>query len=693
MSDQHLDDHDHDLEVATGTSGIDRGAIFTAIMGSWPEQRALGRSVSANPDFWRDDSLGYIEHRERVLEQSYKLVEIGSPKLAFPESVGGGNNHGGNLAAFEQLALADPSLQIKTGVQFGLFGSAIMHLGTEVHHQRWLPDVIEMRIPGAFAMTESGHGSNVAGLDTTATYDEATQEWVINTPFRNAWKDYLGNAAKHGIAAVVFAQLITKGVNHGVHAFYVPIRDEAGEFLPGVGGDDDGVKGGLNGIDNGRLHFDHVRIPRDYLLNRYGNVDEEGNYTSPIESPGRRFFVMTGTLVQGRVSLDGAAAVVQQAALQIAVTYANQRRQFDNTKSGRETVLLDYGRHQRRLIPRIATAYAATFAHDELLREFDAVFSGEGDTPERRADLETLAASLKPLSTWQAMDTLQTTREACGGAGFLMENRIVGLHHDFDVYTTFEGDNTVLHQLVGKRLLDDFAAKFKGVDARGQAKIVASQVAGKAFRDIGLARLGGNVGDLGQSARSVGWLREPENQRGLLEARVEEAISEIGMELGKVAKASAEEQNDVFNANQSKLVDAARAYAELTQWDAFTRKLEAFEAGSETQRVMTWLRDLFGLSLIERDLQWYLLSGRLTSKRARLVTSYIDRLVLRLRPLAQELVSSFGYTDAHLRAKIADGREQERQDEANAYYEQLRASGEEPTDEREIYRLKRGSRR
>ncbi|UQN15019.1 acyl-CoA dehydrogenase family protein [Gulosibacter sp. ACHW.36C] len=694
MTDQHLEDLDHDLEVATGTSGIDREAIFTAIMGSWPEQRALGRKVAATPDFWRDDSLSMAEHRERVLEQSHKLVAFGTPKLAFPESVGGGNNHGGNLAAFEQLALADPSLQIKTGVQFGLFGSAIMHLGTEVHHKRWLPDVIEMRIPGAFAMTESGHGSNVAGLDTTATYDEATQEWVINTPFRNAWKDYLGNAAKHGIAAVVFAQLITKGVNHGVHAFYVPIRDDAGEFLPGVGGDDDAEKGGLNGIDNGRLHFDHVRIPRDYLLNRYGNVDEEGNYTSPIESPGRRFFVMTGTLVQGRVSLDGASAVAQQASLQIAVTYANQRRQFDNTKSGRETVLLDYGRHQRRLIPRIATAFAATFAHDELLREFDAVFSGKGDTPERRADLETLAAALKPLSTWQAMDTMQDAREACGGAGFLMENRIVGLHHDFDVYTTFEGDNTVLHQLVGKRLLDDYASKFKGVDARGQARIVATQFAGKAFREIGLARLGGVVGDLGQSARSVGWLREPENQRALLEARVEEVIAEIGMEIGKVAKASADEQNAVFNANQNKLIDAARAYAELTQWDAFTRKLAVFEEGSETQRVMTWLRDLFGLSLIERDLQWYLLAGRLTAKRARLVTSYIDRLVLRLRPLAQDLVSSFGYTDAQLRAKIIeDDREEKRQEEANAYYEQLRAAGEEPKDERDIYRMKRGSRR
>jgi acyl-CoA oxidase len=664
-------DDDHDLETGTSVSGIDRDAIYAAILGTWPELRERGREISAMPEFWRDDNLNMPEHRQRVFEQMHKLVEVGTPKLAFPKSVGGHENHGGNLAVFEQLLLADPSLQIKAGVHYGVFGSAIMHLGTVVHHKRWLPGVIDLSIPGAFAMTESGHGSNVAALATTATYDESTEEWVINTPFRNAWKDYLGNAAKDGVAAVVFAQLITKGVNHGVHAFYVPIRDGEGNFLEGVGGDDDGVKGGLNGIDNGRLHFTNVRIPRDYLLNRYGSVEPDGTYSSPIESPGRRFFVMTGTLVQGRVSLDGSAAVAQQASLQIAVTYANQRR----------------------LIPRIATAFAATFAHDELLREFDAVFSGAGDTPERRADLETLAAALKPLSTWQAMDTMQEAREACGGAGFLAENRIVGLHHDFDVYTTFEGDNNVLHQLVGKRLLDDYAAKFKGVDARGQARIVAGQVAGKAFREIGLARLGGTVGDLGNSARSVGWLREPENQRELLEARVEEVIAEIGMELGKVAKASPAEQNDVFNANQDKLIRAARAYAELTQWDAFTRKLETFDAGSETHRVMTWLRDLFGLSLIERDLQWYLLAGRLTTRRARLVTGYIDRLIQRLRPLSQELVDTFGYSNEQLRAKISNGQELERQEEANAHYVALRESGEEPQDEREIYRLKRGSRR
>ena len=129
-------------------------------------------------------------------------------------------------------------------------------------------------------------------------------------------KEYLGNAGIHGTAAVVFAQLITKGVNHGVHAFYLPIR-ENGEFLPGIGGEDNGLKGGLNGIDNGKLHFTNVRVPRENLLNRYGDVAGDGTYTSSIDSPGRRFFTMLGTLVQGRVSLDGSATAASAMALAI----------------------------------------------------------------------------------------------------------------------------------------------------------------------------------------------------------------------------------------------------------------------------------------------------------------------------------------------------------------------------------------
>ncbi|QUY62859.1 acyl-CoA dehydrogenase family protein [Gulosibacter molinativorax] len=682
-----LDDSDLEAAESIESPGINVGEVHRALLGTWPEERQRSRDIVADPTFWRDDTLPYTEHRERVLEQVKELSRRGTTGLAFPKRLGGGENPGGNIAAFEEIFLADPSLQIKSGVHFGLFGAAILHLGTEPHHDKWLPGVMDVSNPGAFAMTETGHGSDVASVATTATYEPETEEFVINTPFRAAWKDYLGNAACHAKAAVVFAQLITKGVNHGVHALYLDIRDDEGNFLPGIGGDDDGVKGGLNGIDNGRLHFANVRVPRENLLNRYGDVAADGTYSSPIESPGRRFFVMLGTLVQGRVSLDGAAAVAQQAALAIAITYGNQRRQFDNSGEGAETVLLDYGRHQRRLIPRIATAYAATFAHDEFLREFDAVFSGKGDTPERRADLETLAAALKPTTTWQGMDTLQEAREACGGAGYLAENRLTFLRHDLDVYTTFEGDNNVLLQLVGKRLLEDYAKKYKDADARETARLFVSQAANKAIHEIGLARIGSIARDLGSSARSVGWLREPENQHALLSARVEEEISEIAMSLNRAQKAG--KGAGAFNALQNKLIETAHAYGELIQWEAFTRKLEEFDPNSETHRILTWLRDLHGLTLIERDLAWYLMSGRLTTRRARLVSSYVSRLITRLRPHAQSLVDAFGYKDEHLRAKIASGAEQQRQDEAAAYYVELRASGNAPVDERTLYRAKK----
>ncbi len=562
-----------------------------------------------------------------------------------------------------------------------------MHLGTADHHARLLPGAMSVEVPGAFAMTETGHGSDVASIATTATYDAATEEFVLHTPFRAAWKDYLGNAALHGTAAVVFAHLITappggRPVDHGVHAFYVPLRDPAtNDFLPGIGGEDDGLKGGLNGIDNGRLHFDHVRVPRADLLDRYGSVAPDGTYSSPIASPGRRFFTMLGTLVQGRVSLDGAAVNVSKLALITAVTYGNQRRQFTGGSDTEEVVLLDRQEHQRRLLPLLAQTYAQAFAHERLLVTFDGVFSGASDTDEDRQDLETIAAALKPASTWHALDTLQTAREACGGAGFLTENRLTSLRADMDVFVTFEGDNTVLLQLVAKRLLTDFSKEFADVDAGDIARIVAGRAVDAALHRTPLMRVVQTLADGGDVRRSAGQLRSTQTQRELLGDRVETMVAEVATALRPATKASKERAAVLFDRHQHELIEAARAHADLLQWEAFTAALEKIEDPG-TRQVLTRLRDLFGLILIERNLAWYLIHGRLSAGRARTVTSYIDRLLSHLRPHAQDLVDAFGYGPEHVRAAIATGAEAARQDESRAYARRLRASGDAPAQEK-----------
>ena len=650
------------------------------LLGTWAERRLAARRKAADPQYQRLDDLTMAAHRERVLGQMHALVEDGAVLRAFPTRLGGSDDHGGNIAGFEELVLADPSLQIKSGVQYGLFGAAVLHLGTRDHHDTLLPPIMRFEIPGAFAMTETGHGSDVASIGTTATYDPESQEFDLHTPFRGAWKDYLGNAALHGRDAVVFAKLITRGVDHGVHAFYVPLRDESGAFLPGIGGEDDGYKGGLNGIDNGRLHFTHVRVPRTNLLNRYGDVAPDGTYSSPIESPGRRFFTMLGTLVQGRVSLDGAAVIAQQAALAIAIRYGAERRQFNASSDAEEEVLLDYRRHQRRLFTRLAKAYAQTYAHAILLTKFDGVFAGRTDTPEEREDLETLAAGLKSLSTWQALDTLQEAREACGGAGFLGENRLVQLRADLDVYATFEGDNTVLLQLVGKRLLGDFAKQFKGASKGDIARFAADQFFDRATALVGLRTLGQDVRDLRRVQNASVAIRDRDFQRDMLEDRVETMVAEIAGRLRHAprdqAKAAA-----AFNAEQHELIEAARAWVELQQYNALDEAIERMPEA--TKKVMTHVRDLFALTVIEEHAAWHLENGRLSGARSKAVTSTIERLLQKLRPHALDLVSAFGFGDEHLRAKIATGAEAARQEEAIAHYDALRASGALPVPEKQ----------
>ncbi|GAA3139696.1 acyl-CoA dehydrogenase [Kribbella aluminosa] len=586
------------------------------------------------------------EYRDKVLELLLESAAAGLPARGYPKEYGGAADLGGFIAAFETLAFGDLSLMVKAGVQFGLFAGAILHLGTERHHERYLADAISGRLLGCFAMTETGHGSNVQALGTTATYDGVTGEFVVHTPTGAARKDYIGNAARHGRMAAVFAQLVVGGESHGVHCLLVPIRDADGAVLPGVTLSDCGPKLGLNGVDNGRIVFDHVRVPRDALLDRYAQVDADGNYSSPIENPDRRFFTMLGTLVQGRVSVGGAAINASKVALTIAIRYGAQRRQFGAPGSSEETVLLDYRMHQRRLLPLLARTYALHFAQAELVEEFARVFTDDRGEHDRRA-LEAQAAGTKALGTWHATETIQLCREACGGAGYLSENRLATLKADTDVFTTFEGDNTVLLQLVAKGLLTDYRRSFGELDPLGTARFVAAQAVEIAVEKAALRPLIERLRDVVPNRSDAGdpdaGLRDDAYHSGLLRYREEHMLSGVARRL-KAGVDAGDDAFDVFNRCQDHVIAAGRAHVDRVVLEAFQSAVQ--NAPDEIRPALQDLYDLHALVTIESERAWYLEHGRLSPGRSKAITALVNELCAVIRPVAVDLVDAFGVPGA-----------------------------------------------
>jgi acyl-CoA oxidase len=635
---------------------VDVAALRRLLDGKYAEVRDLVRSNLAEYASVLDEAetMPSAEFRERVKDIVVTMAATGQTGMGFPEEYGGGGDLGASVAAFETLAYGDLSVLVKVGVQFGLFGGAILMLGTKRHHDAYLADLISGRLMGCFAMTESGHGSNVQALGTTATYDAETDEFVITTPDDASRKDYIGSAAAHAHAAVVFAQLEVDGEGHGVHAFVVPIR-KAGRLLAGVRAEDDGLKMGLNGVDNGRLWFDGVRVPRDALLNRFADVTGDGRYESPIDHPDKRFFTMLGTLVQGRVCVGGAGINAAKVALTLAVRYAVRRRQFNATSPDEEELLLDYGLHQRRLLPLLAENYALHFAQEVVALRLHDVFSLDPDVEEdekARRELESRAAGTKALGTWHATRAIQECREACGGAGYLAVNRFAALKADTDVFTTFEGDNHVLLQLVAKGLLTDYASDFEDLDQLGMVRFVAELALETVIERTAAHKLLERIKDV-LPGGDDGWdqeagLLDPNYQLAMLRFREEHTLSGVARRLKRGIDVGLN-PGEVFSRAQDHVIAAARAHVERLVLEAFVDKVAGTTEG-DLKVALGLLCDLYALSTIERDRAWFMEHGRLTSARSKAITREVNDLCAKIRPIAVDLVDAYAVPPALLRA-------------------------------------------
>jgi acyl-CoA oxidase len=636
--------------MVTTVGAFDPTALQALLDGRYAELRARVREVLSRPEFAPVIALPTDEYRTRVMTWARHLAREGLTAPGFPERYGGRNDPGANVAAFETLAFGDLSLLVKFGVQFGLWGGAVQHLGTQQHHDAYLKDIAALNLPGCFAMSEAGHGSDVQHVRTTATYDPATGTFVIQTPdARTDYKEYIGNAAAHGRMAAVFAQLIVGSESHGVHALVVPIRNEDGTTAAGIRIEDDGEKMGLNGVDNGRIWFDGVRVPRTALLNRYGDVDEQGDYSSPIDSPNKRFFTMLGTLVQGRVAVSGASVSVAKSALTIATRYGLDRRQFG--PDGQPDVpILDYRTHQRRLMPLLAKTYALHFAQQQLAEKFHAVFSDlqTGDRPRR--ELESLAAGMKATSSWHATTTVQTCRECCGGAGYMAVNRFAALKADSDVFTTFEGDNTILMLLAARGRLTDYKDHFGELNPRELVTFVAGQAVETVMERLFARKIVQVIGGAVTRGDEERHLLDQEYQLELFHWREGHITASVAQRF----KRGIDEGYDpfeVFRAVQDHAADAAKAHMDTFLLESFNAAVNHCNDPS-LEQALTLVRDLYALQNLEAGKGFFQEHGRLSSPRTKAITREVNRLCNEVRQQAGEYVDAFGIPDAILAAPI-----------------------------------------
>ena len=612
------------------------GALARFLEADRPELRAKVLALLEDPEVRVPDGLPTAEARARVFRALQRLAREKVGGLAFPVEHGGSGDVAASIIAFETLALGNLSLTIKFGVQFGLFGGSVAQLGTARHRWEYLPKVASLEIAGIYGMTERDHGSNVREIETVARYLPGSQEFEIHTPHRGARKDWLGNAAIDGHLATVFAQLEVAGEEHGVHAFLVPIRDQDGRVLPGIEVEDCGEKVGLNGIDNGRLSFDHVRIPRENLLNRFADVTPAGVYQSAISSPGRRFFTMIGTLVAGRISIAVGALSAVKTGLTIAVRYSERRRQF-GPSGGSEVPILDYVMQQRALLPAVATTFGLHFALRDLVRDYAV---GSKDDRER-ARVEVTAAGLKAYTTRHALDALQACREAMGGRGYLAENRIGTLREDVDVFATFEGANVVLWQLVAKGLLSEFRTEVADLRLWGVLRLLADRAGEEAER----------LNPLRSRRTSEDFLRSPDTQLGAFRFREERLLHTLARRITH----RVDEGMDSFHAMnecQDHAVHLARAHVERLVLEAYRRASERAETseGPDVRNALDSLSDLYALSRLEADRAWFLESGYMENAQSKAIRAAVNTLCGEIRPIATALVDGFGIPDSLLAA-------------------------------------------
>ncbi|XP_028674798.1 peroxisomal acyl-coenzyme A oxidase 1 isoform X2 [Erpetoichthys calabaricus] len=492
-----------------------------------------------------------------------------------------------------------------------------------------------LEIIGTYAQTEIGHGTHIRALETTATFDPATQEFVLNSPTVSSIKWWPGGLGKTSNHAIVLAQLYTQGQCHGLHAFIVPIRAMGThEPLPGVVVGDIGPKFGFDEIDNGFLKLENVRIPRENMLMKYAKVEPDGRYIKPPSDK-----LTYGTMVFIRSMVVGESAKAISKACTIAIRYSTVRRQSELRPGEPEPQILDYQTQQFKLLPLLATAYAFHFV-GQYMRQTYLRITGDinlGDFSEL-PELHALSAGLKAFTTWVASAGIEVCRMSCGGHGYSHCSSLPGIYVNFTPTCTYEGENTVMMLQTARYLLKSYTQASAGQKVSGMVSYL-NEMSQQRLQPQQVSARSTSV-----NLKDLSSLVEAYKIRA--SKLVELAAKSLQTELQLMKT-----KEDAWNHCSIDLVRASDAHCHFVIVKLFCSKLAEVE-DTAVHSALYSLAHLYALHGVYQNTGDFLQAGLLTVPQLTQVTQQLKELLSQIRPNSVALVDAFDYRDEMLNSVL-----------------------------------------
>nr|AWK67839.1 ACOX [Dunaliella tertiolecta] len=534
-------------------------------------------------------------------------------------------------------------------LHIGMFIPSILSQGTPEQQQHWLPLCYDLSIIGTYAQTELGHGTFVRGLETTATYDKTTQEFVLHSPTLTSTKWWPGGLGKTATHAVVMARLFIDGKDYGPHAFVVQVRSLQDHLpLPGICVGDIGPKFGYGGVDNGYLAMDHLRISRESMLMRYSKVLPDGTYVPPPPSNAKASYA---TMVYVRADIVKNAGSVLAKAVTIATRYAAVRRQTAPSPGQPETQVLDYQNTSHTLLPLVAAAYAVHFMGETIMGMYKR-FDKDRERGEFSSlpELHALSSGCKALCTWITADGIESCRRTCGGHGYSKLPGLPTLFQNYVQNVTWEGDNNVLCLQTARYLLKALVGVQRGQQATGSASYLNHAAAELHAKSAVQGASGWNAHAL-QSAMRHCATRLAASATAMLQSASRSAAGASSRAAGGLVF-----EGPAWNNSTVAMIKLTRAHcmAELhsNMLSSITALHSSGKVGGRELAVLQQLASLFALTHIEAHMGDYLEDGYFTGAQAASIRQRQNALLLELRPNAVALVDAFGIEDYVLNSAL-----------------------------------------